>query len=417
MRTRAKWLACLLLGGLALTPAAVRAQSIGSPMPELPLPLVWGQKEAGFYFVGEALFWRLNNPLRSQPIAVRGFRDEAGQAAGVPGDFLGSGVVALDVQDVGNGKYEPGVRFSLGYRFENNWSIEASYWRMSEFRHTANAGIMPANFNVGANFADSFLFSPFFNFSSIWAGPVRDIVSAVLPPDILIDPATGLPTGGLDPDDVFHGGKVIPAFGIWNAADDMTLDFKQEAQSLEILFKVPVVQTECGRAYVLCGPRALHIQETFKWRTVDLDVDGLGLDPADQATYVNQWENRLYGVQVGMGTDCYLGGGFAVSFEVRGGIFADIRSADIKIERGDEAAAIMRHRNDVYYSPMAQGGAYIWWFPIEGVQVRVGYEFLSIWNTLRSPNPVDFDAGALDPHFENSWMHFDGLSLGVAFIF
>ncbi len=416
MRTRTKWLACLLLGGL-FTPATVRAQNLPSPSWEFPLPLMWGQKESGFYFVTEGLFWRLNNPLRDQPLALRGFVDIDGQAAGISGDFIGPGTIALNVTDVGTGKYEPGVRFNLGYRFENSWAIEASYWRMSEFRHTAGAGIMPRNFNVGTDFSGSFLFSPFFNFSSHFAGPIRDIVSAILPPDILIDPDDGSVIVGVDPDDVFHGGKVIPAFGIWNAADDMTLDFKQEAQNLEIIVRVPVVQTECGRAYLLCGPRYLKVDETFKWRTVDLDVDGLGLDPADQATYVNEWTNRFIGVQAGMGSECYLGGGFAVSFELRGGLFADLRDTNIKIERGDEAVAVQRHRNDAYYSPMVQGGAYIWWFPIEGVQIRAGYEFLGVWNAHRSPAPVDWDVGHLDPHFENMFMRFDGINLGIALIF
>jgi len=417
MSTRTKWLACLMLGGLLLTPATVRAQSPnpGNPVWEFPLPTMWGYKDTGFYFAGEALFWRMDNPIKNQVIAVRGFVDEAGQATGIPGQFVGSGEVALDTSDIGSDKFEPGYRFTLGYRFTNNWAIEAVYWRLSEFRHTANAGIMPRTFNVGADFGNSFLFSPFFNFSPIFAGPIRDIVSAVLPPDLLIDDAGNII--GVDPDDLFHGGKVIPAFGIWNAADDMTLDFIQRVQNFEINVRVPVVQTECSRAYVLMGPRYLYVQEKFRWRTVDLDVDGLGLDPADQATYVNEWENRFFGWQCGIGTEAYLGGGFAISFEGRVGLFADVRMNNVKIERGDGAAAIQRHRNDLYWSPLVQGGVFLWWFPVEGVQFRAGYEFTGLWNTHRSPYPVDFNTGHLDPAFENEFMRFDGVSLGVAFIF
>src|SRR5262245_52374035 len=79
MRTRTSWLAGLLLV-LLCTPSTVRAQGphFGSPQTEMPLPLMWGDRDTGPYVAFEAIYMRLNVSYHNQLIAVRGFRDESG---------------------------------------------------------------------------------------------------------------------------------------------------------------------------------------------------------------------------------------------------------------------------------------------------------------------------------------------------
>ena len=65
-----------------------------------------------------------------------------------------------------------------------------------------------------------------------------------------------------------------------------------------------------------------------------------------------------------------------------------------------------------------QGQVNLWWFPIEGVQMRVGYDLLAFFNTIYSPYPVAFDFGVLDPPWENKAVRLlDGFNVGLCFIF
>ena len=474
MRTLTRWLACLLVGGLFLTPTTVHGPdyNIGDPTFEIWLPLMWGEKDEGFYASGEFMLLRMNNPLRSQIIAVRGFFDDNGvirgsgspyiiinqngqlvsqlippdevtvledgsvvidedfllllgntpffgpffSSPGTPGQFIGTKAPALTAGQVGKDKFEPGFRFTIGYRLRNNIAIEFSFWRVSDYEHRASAGILPpgsvgfAPGTVPFRFADSFLTAPFYNFPIFYAGPERDVVGDFKP---FLEP--------LSPQDIADlnqfNGFVKNAFGIWNAAEDMTMQFWQRALSAELTFRLPVMQTECARTTMFMGPRYIYVLEHFRLRTVDQDLDG-NISPLDTAYYDNEWRNMLYGGQIGMSHERYLGQGFACSIDGRVGLFADYRKTRVKVQRGDiEELAVQRTRDDLGVSPMFQLGAYLWYYPFEGVQMRIGYEFLGIFNVRRSEQPVAFNVGQLDPEFKDIFLRFDGLVMGVALIF
>jgi len=453
MTTRSGWLAYMLIGACLWTPASARAQYFGrgdlAPSWEFPLPLRLDHRESGFYTAFEGLAWRLDNPLRPQVLARRGFFDESGfargqgdtfdlftdgtrvggsgvgneflgsffVAPGPPGRFFGSGEPALSTTDVGGDKWEPGFRLTLGYRFQNGLAVEVVLWRLADFRHTASAGILPANFNVFNDFANSFVTAPFFNFPSLFAGPSRDVLSNVLP---FTPPAAPNGTVTIDPQTLqdlrTFRNFPIPAFGIWNAADNISIDFEQRTWGGELTFRLPVYQDDILRTYVLAGPRLVCVWERFRLRAEDADLEG-NILPSDVALYTNKWENQMWGAQTGIGGDVYLGAGFALSFEGRVGLFANFRDVEVKMERKDIFFAVKRDDHEVALSPMFHAGVYLWWYPIDGVQVRFGYEFLGIFNTLRSTHPVDFNVGRLAPDFDERFMRFDGLSLGIAFIF
>lgn len=460
MMTRTRWLAGLLLGALFLMPAAAHAQdyNVGAPSWEFPIPTMWGDKDEGWYFAMEALFFRINNPIRSQVIATRGFFDDAGLISGrgdnvqvelndppseylttlkalqgVPGQFVGSKVPALSANEVGRDTFEPGARIAIGYRLRNQIAIEFNMWRLAEFSSTAGAGIVPGGARgfggpgFGADLADSFLTAPFFNFTPNFAGPSRDIVSNVLfapkPPGQAHffaslnpqSPRETLVTAAQLADLRNYRGIPIAAYGIWNGAEDMTLEFVQRALNSELNCRLPVYETDCERTYMIVGARYMNLFERFRFRTVDLDVDSIS-DPVNAATYENQWENQLYGGQIGYGYENYIGQGFAWSVEGRVGLFVDWRKTGVKVERGD-ADGPMQYRDDTSLSPFFQAGIFAWWYPLEGVQARVGYEFQGIFNVRRSEQPVTFDLGKLMPTYEDMFLRFDGLSAGVAFIF
>ena len=68
--------------------------------------------------------------------------------------------------------------------------------------------------------------------------------------------------------------------------------------------------------------------------------------------------------------------------------------------------------------PEVSAMANIWWYPMEGVEVRVGYEFMNFFNTVASPAPVDFNYGSVTPAWEKGhYRAVDGINAGIAFIF
>ncbi len=446
MRSRTGWLLGWICAALVILPTSARAQHLGRPVVEHPLPLMWAERDEGFYVAMEALIMRMNNPLNSQAVAFRGLWDDTGfirgtggllnvfdvtdpdnplyittlfNEPGTSGQFLGTGQVAMQTQDVGGNRFVPGTRFTLGYRLRNGIAFEGNYMSLVASRQTSTAGIMPpVQFGVRNDFSDSFLSSPFYNFGPYLSGPSNDVVSNVflLP----LPPGGGGFVGIVDPDLIDElstfGGFLVPAYGITNGAEIMEQDLRQRFASSELNMRVPIFQGDVTRTYWTGGVRWMGSEERYRLRIVDFDVDSEG-GPENSMVYSNKIKNHYYGVQSGLGTEAYLGYGFAFGVDAKIGVSAENSKAAVKVERGDGLYSTKRSNNQFLVAPHVQGGAYIWWYPIEGVQIRAGYEFLGIFNARRSPSPIDFDLGRLQPKYENMFMSIDGFTLGVAFIF
>jgi hypothetical protein len=451
----------LVVLALFALPTAARAQgggSLGPPMWEMPMPLMWGERNEGIYTAFEALIMRINNPLHTQVVGIRGIFDEAGTIQGqgelvnvndgriattpyittlfgdrgVPGQFLGSGMGAMTTGDVGDDKYEPGMRFTIGYRFRNGVAIEGNYWSLAATRHQSSAGIVPPrNFGgVGSQFYDSFISAPFFNFTPYFAGPSFDVISNTY---LLTRPAGANPvnlvTAGnqnganqvITTDDVINDlirfrGFVVPAYGIANGAELMEQSLRQRFASAELNARVPFCTAEVTRTYGLIGVRYINFDERYRLRIVDMDIEGSSL--AENAMqYENKISNKYYGGQAGIGTESYIANGFAITFEGKLGVLAENSRATVKVLREDLAVGLRKVDNQVNTTTMFQAGAYLWWYPMEGIQMRIGYEFLGILGSRRSPDPVDFDLGKLNPGYDKLFLRVDGVTGGLAFIF
>ncbi len=171
MRTRSFCLGLVLTAVMGLAPEAARCQDVQLPAPRVvrgqdysppdpvfPLPLYHERPETGgFYAAGNFLMLRQTNPLKEQPIAVRGFVDTFGNVQAtqnflsevelgvtgptpVPGLFIGSGKPALDVNQVsGPNSYQPGFRINLGWKFQNDLDIEFSWSHLFTKKLSATA--------------------------------------------------------------------------------------------------------------------------------------------------------------------------------------------------------------------------------------------------------------------------------------
>ncbi len=437
MHSKSIWRVVLLSASAALVLGAgpARAQ-IGEPQvfgedyapadPVWPFPIGSTHPEdGGLYVAAGFASYRQTNPLKEQVVGRRGFivsapvipfQDSNGgnflSGRLVPGALIGSGTPALDVTQVsGPTDFQPAFTAEIGWKFGDGSAFSVKWLYINEVNLGAIATLVPRGFNVGADFADSFLFAPVFNFPSEFAGPLNKITI----------PNPNFTQGGGQPAFVPAPGL---AYGIWNGASIMTEQYINRTQVWEATYRVPVYETEDYRISGIVGPRYTWLWERFKWVTTDLDVNG-NADPSFSAQYTNVWENRMYGFHIGCEKECYLGHGFAADVQLQGAIYADSTKTEVKYQlargafgTGDPGPTAKRSRQNWRFVPEAQATVGLSWFPIEAVEIRAGYDIHAFFNTISSHQPVDFNFGSVDPRYEyNTVRLLDGINLGLGIHF
>lgn len=390
MRT---WIRGLLLAGLALLfPAGVRAQYYEVPPVLFTGPLSHPRYESGGFYTGlDFVTLKQNNHLGNQTVAVRGFFDVDGSISGVQG-FQGSGTEALNTNQLhGGGTFQPGFYLTAGYRFENGFTIQAAWTHLWDHKRSATATFIPQNFAVGANFADSYLYSPVFNFPSDYSGP-----------------------------DDFGTGTVTPGYGIWNAAEQMTIDFVQRFDMVDIAGRWNTWQTDYYRHYGWLGSRAVVLWERFNWRTVDQDVNG-GATPRETAYYSNVVSNRLYGGFVASEHELKIFespalGVLSISAYIEAGMYLDFVKERARYGLGDRTTVATRAINEIMLAPGLQGKVGFIWYPWEAVTIHLGYDALAFFNTVAAEQPIDFNFGSIRPRWESHSRYLYGLQFGVGLV-
>jgi hypothetical protein len=391
MRIRSLW---LLIAGLLLIPATGLAQ----PVPPVLFtgPLSNPRPEEGGLYVGfEFLYMKTNRPLASQTIAVRGFKDLVGDiSGGPPGTFVGSGATALTTNQVmGPGQYEPGYDLFVGWKFQGGIAVEIGWRHLTQVRYSASANILPSDFNVGAQFQNTFLFAPVTNFPTDWAGADKK-----------------LPVG-----------SNASVFGIWNAASSMNIDFVQRYDIYTINARVPILETDTFRSYGLFGPRIVWIWERFNWRTVSADING-NSGPDTTAIYSNVVSNRMDGVHFGFGNDWYLGstpiGAFAFNLDIEGGLYVDLVKTTANYKRADGLISAGRSGRLSSLVPSAEARLGLKWYVWEGITIDLAYDVQTYFNTIASPKPVDFNLGNVNPEYDHVFFRwYYGMRFGISFSF
>lgn len=453
MRSKSGWSALLLAVAVALAPTGAWAQSwecvdangllvrmqppptvvrgqMGvdySNDPEIPLPVGHPRMSSvgGFYTALEFEMWRMTNPIRRQLIAVRGFVDVDGSVTGdlngtvvftdttqpfiirgpiVPGNFLGTGTPALFTDDLrGQETFQPGYKITVGYRFDSGVALEGSFFSLIRASYSANASLIPpgyANLAAGPFLADTFLFAPFVN----------------LPPEF---------GGSILTQEKMALGNPGAVYGIFNGAVNMAISFEQFYQQWDVRVRTPLFQDDCTRCYSFCGGRISWFWEQFKLRSVAAGFDGASA-PEDVGVYSNIVSNRMYGPVIGVGAERYIGKGFGIGLELETAFLLDIAKERAYLQNGDRSSELRQtpfvrlKKAATEFTPVGEFGAnaQIHWYPIEGVQLRAGYNFMGFLNTIAAEEPIAFDARSFDPNWSNRplrWL--DGFNAGIGFIF
>lgn len=401
-------------------PYLARGQAGGSPgyapaHPQLPVPLGSTRPEdGGPYVFAQGLLYRQTNPLRSQPIAVRGFLVYDTSINGLPpGTFIGSGREALNVNNL-NGQvgYQPGIELGAGWKFKDGTSLSVSWMNLATNKFSNAATGVPQRASVRPDLADSFITSFVFNFPPEFAGPLNKIqpqtvFTLVPPPNTQFIPNT------------LRVPSELVAYGIWNAATVMSIWFEQRFQKTDITYRVPIIDEEDYRFSATVGPRFAWIWERFKWRSTSYALDDAGnsiTGPTDVAIYTNITSNRMYGVYTGCQTECYLGHGFSVMCDLQGAILINSVLERVKWERGDEDAA-KKSKREWTVVPQVSATLALEWYPTEFIQVRFGYDVMAFFNTMASTRPIDFNYANMSPQWDHVNRFFDGFRGGVALWF
>jgi len=379
-------------------PTAASAQEGGFQTPvnsDPVIPIPTGQAgQAGFYTSVEFTMLFMTKAIGSQTIAIRGFYDAPGAINGTPGQFFGTGDKALTTKDLGSGSTGmPGFRLELGYKFDTGTRLYANYLQVYDAHYSAGASQVQRGFQARPDLSDTYLTSKVYNFSRAFGGPQFD---------------TNADTGR-------NGGFIT--YGIWNAADQMDVKFTQRYQQAEAGLRTPLYATDYSSVYSLAGARFAWIFERFAWRTVDIDNAG-NAPPQSVANYSNTLSQRMYGAFVGCGHEIYLGSMFSASLDLTAAGFMNVAKGRAKYELGDQTTESKFGRETFSIVPSGTADFNLWFYPVEGVQMRLGYSGLTYFNTRYMRDPIGFNFGNINPDYGIKYFRLiHGFNAGIGFFF
>ena len=300
-------------------PTTASAQEAGfqTPLNSDPvIPIPTGQSgQPGFYTGMEFVMLFQTKAIGNQLIASRGIVDTTGNISGFPGTFIGTGQPALSTNQMGSGGTGmPGFRLEIGYKFDTGTRIYVNYMQTYDAHYSAGAsGIGLNGFSARPDLADTFLYSPVYNFSQAFNGAQLK---------------TSFDTTG-------NGG--FNTVGIWNGATQMDTKFTQRFQQAEPRsVRTPMFAT------------GLQQHSTVGWWSILLDLRKVLLAnrghrqhrqrwPQNTAVYTNNLSQRMYGAFVGCGHEVYLGNMFSASLDLTAAGFMDVIKGRAKYKLGDDS--------------------------------------------------------------------------------
>jgi hypothetical protein len=354
----------------------------------------------GIFTFGEFLLMTQQPAIGKQTIAVRGLLDTRGLITGVPGGQIGSFAPALSTEDLARTSWLPGFNVGIGYKFDDGLSVFLSYSHL--LSHSSHAGATQATpFARGrADLSDTFLTAPVYNFPPQYAGP-----------------AVKTTFDDINGDGVIDAGEGGNFYGVWNGASVMDIQFDQWFNQAEIGARFPLFQTEYSRIYGLAGGRFDMIMERFKWRTVSYDINGVA-GPRDVGQYNNTLSQRMYGPFIGCGHEAYLGKSFGISLDLTAAALLNIIKERAKYKLGSEEIQNKLSRDEFGIVPNFNAALNLTWYPIEGVQMRVGYNAWTFFNTKYMNEPVSFNYGGIDPAYDTKVFRIiHGVNVGFGVFF
>lgn len=181
--------------------------------------------------------------------------------------------------------------------------------------------------------------------------------------------------------------------------------------------RLPLFQTDYSRVYGMAGGQFSWFFERFGWRALSLDSSG-NSQPQFAADYTNTLSQRMYGPFVGCGHEVFIANQFSCSLDVTGSMLMDVAVQRAKYELGDKTIESKWGREDYRMVPNANAAFNLWWYPTDGVQIRVGYQAMSFFNSLYMLEPVGINYGDINPSYHvRAFRLVHGFNVGIGFFF
>jgi hypothetical protein len=144
---------------------------------------------------------------------------------------------------------------------------------------------------------------------------------------------------------------------------------------------------------MMIGARYMNITEKLHYFTSD-DAIQIGPVPFTDALLVHRAQNNLLGLHVGLGSSYQFNGMFGVSWEHRGGVYANLMDVNHVLQRGDGFFGFDNSVQKWDVAASYETGAF---FHVNGsfFRVKAGYEFKWLFNVATAENQFDFDLQAV----------------------
>jgi hypothetical protein len=197
----------------------------------------------------------------------------------------------------------------------------------------------------------------------------------------------------------------------------MEVKFSSQYTQSDLGLRSPMFATDYSSIYALAGARYAWFYDKFYWLANDLDNSG-NLAPQFAAKYQNNLSQRMYGLFVGVGHEVYLGNMFSASLDLTGAAFMSVEKMRAKYELMDLSTESKYGRESYAVVPSATAEFNVWFYPVEGVQMRLGYMAMSYFDTQYMKNPIGFNFGNIDPGYATKVFRLvHGFNVGIGFFF
>ncbi len=198
----------------------------------------------------------------------------------------------------------------------------------------------------------------------------------------------------------------------------MSTVYIQRFDNWDITYRKPIFDTDLSKTYVLTGVRRSWIWEGYQWLTTDVAYDGSGGGPQDMARYSNVLSQVMYGPFIGIGNEVYLGNKFALLGDFSAAPLLDFIHREAKYELMDFSIESKRSQKSYTIVPNLNASISMAWYPLEGMTVKLGYNFMSYFNTEYMQQPVGFNVGAIDPAYGTKVFRMvQGITFGLSYSF
>lgn len=368
-------------------------------------PLGNSGKQGPFVYA-DGLYYSQNWTLGKQLVAWRGLVDSTGVITGAPGTFIGSGVRALSTDQFGrSGSFSPGFKLGAGWKFDDGSTITASFSHIPGQQLSAGATLATPFGRSNADLSDTFLTSGVFNFPPQFVGPDRRTTLE----GTTVGAIPGISPGRVVPDRAFNG--------VWDGASNMVISYKRWYDDAEIGGRVPLFESNTSKVYGMGGLRAYTFVDRFRWLSQVFDLSG-NTGGRFEGRYENTLSQRMYGPYIGCSHDVYLKNNFSLSADLTGGLLFNFVHERAAYKLGDLSVASHRQWREVDLTPTAGGNVNLWWYPVRGIQLRVGYSAMTFYNTRNMQDPIGFNYGAIDPVYGTQYFRIvHGLNIGLGVFF